>query len=121
MPRKAAKPKSTCPFTRNEVVGICKRFLKPGAYEPARDVMAFYRLFKLYPDEAFWRAYSLDFQLNAMFYFLSADGRERLSTAISTFHLNLPRAPEVKLEEAKVGEDVVIESKPRTMAELFGS
>ena len=124
MPRKATTPKPSkpkCPFKRDEVVGICKRFLKPGAYDPKRDVMAFYRIYKLFPDEAFWRGYDLDFKLNAMFYFLSQDGRERIAAAIPIFHHTLPSVPEVKLEPAKVGKDVVVESKPQTMAEFFGS
>lgn len=120
MARKPAAPKKPKPlFTRNEVVGLCKRFLKENAYDPARDPMVLYRLLKQFPDRNFWLNYTMIFQLNALFWFLGKDGQEKLKQDYSIFCLNLAPVIEEKIEDEKVGEDVIIEKKPKTMAQLL--
>lgn len=122
MARKSPTPKVPKPkplFSRDEVVGLCKRFLKEDAYQAARDKMVMYRLLKQYPSRAFWWHFELGFQLNAMFWFLGKDGQERLATDWATFSLDMPAQPEYKLEETKVGADVVIDRKPKTVADLL--
>ena len=113
MPRKPAKPKIKPLFSRAEVAGLCKRFLKEGKYDAIRDTMVMYQLLKQYPNEAFWRGYELGFTLNAMFWFKGKDGQERLARDWSIFNLDL--GPQVRhtLEDTKVGEDIVVQ-KPKT-------
>jgi hypothetical protein len=72
-----------------------------------------------WPDANFWRVHQLGFQLNHVMWLIGKDGQEHLARDWSIFHLQLPKIEEVKLEAEKVGEDVVIERKPRTMAELL--
>lgn len=119
MPRKPAIPKPKPLLSRNEVIGLCKRFLKEGAYDPRRDPMVLYQLLKQYPNRDFWLNYTLGFSLNALFWFKGADGQAQLARDWATFSLDMPAQPEYKLEDAKVGEDVVIDKKPKTVAELL--
>lgn len=122
MPRKPSIPKVPKPkplLTRPEVVGLCKRFLKPDAYDAKMSPIVLYRLLKQYPSAPFWLARELDWQPDNMFYFLSAHGQAWLKDQWDLFHLDMPAQTAYTLESTKVGEDVVIESKPRTVAELL--
>lgn len=120
MPRKVAKaPKPRPLFSRPEIVGLCKRFLKEDAYDPVRDPMVMYKLCKTYPNRDFWMNYVLGFQLRALFWFLGKDGQERLARDWATFQLDIPAQPEYKLEDAKVGPDAEIVKRPKTVAELL--
>ncbi len=115
----ALKSKTKHPFGKRQVIGLVKRFVKEDAYEPIRDTVAFYKIYAEFPDEAFWRAYDLGFQLNSMFWFLSDEGRAKLKTDIALFHLDLSPAAPYQMEDAKVGEDVQIVKKKTTMADLL--
>ena len=126
MPRKPKIPKPVdpnappkCPFSRAEMGGLAKRYLKDGVYDAKRDLMVTYKLWKQYPSEAFWRVHTLGFKLNALFWLLGKDGQDQLARDWSVFHLQLPKPETVVLEATKVGDDVVIERKPRTLAELL--
>lgn len=120
MKTKIPKPPKVKPlFTRSEIVGLCKRFLKPDAYESSRDPMVMYKLVKQIPDRAFWLAYTMPFQLRALFWFLGKDGQAQLKRDFDVFNLTLPPVIAPVMEEIKVGEDAVIVRKPQTMAELL--
>jgi hypothetical protein len=121
MPRKPAVPKVKPLLTRPEVIGLCKRWMKPGAYDPMRDMIVLYGLIKKYPSRAFWLAYTLDWQPDSLYYFVGANGRAKLESDWQVFNLDIPAQPAYALETAKVGEDVVINKKPRTIAELLKS
>ena len=113
-----APPK--CPFLRAEVMAWGKRYLKDAkTFDAKKDLFVLYRLWKAYPSEAFWRVHQLSFGLNHLMWLIGKDGQEQLARDWSIFHLQLPKIEEVKLESEKVGEDVVIEQKPRTTAELL--
>lgn len=119
MPRKPATPKPKALLSRPEVVGLCKRFLKEGAYDPMRDPIALYTLLKQFPNRDFWLAYTLPFRLNAMYWFKGKDGQDQLKRDWDVFQLDIPAQPAYALETAKVGEDVVVDKKPRTVADLL--
>ncbi len=119
MPRKPAAPKVKPLLSRPEVVGLCKRFLKEGAYKMI-DSMTLYGLLKQYPSRDFWLAYTLSFKLNSLFWFKGQDGQAQLARDWATFNLKMTPPPEYKLEDTKVGEDVAVVRKPRTIAELLG-
>lgn len=113
-----APPK--CPFSRAEMIALGKRYLKdPKSFDAKRDLFVLYKLWAKYPQESFWRVHQLGFQLNFLMWLIGKDGQEQLARDWSIFNLHLPKVEEVKLEAEKVGEDVVIERKPRTMAELL--
>lgn len=113
-----APPK--CPFSRAEMCGLVKRYLKdPKTFDAKKDLFVMYRMWAKWPSENFWRVHRLDFRLNHVMWLIGKDGQEHLARDWSIFHLQLPKIEEVKLEAEKVGEDVVIERKPRTMAELL--
>lgn len=120
MPRKKTKPEKPKPlFSRSEAIGLCKRFVKLEQYEAARDLMVMYKLFKQFPDRNFWLNYNLDFQLNAAFWFLGEEGQHKLNEDWSLFHLDLKKQSEYKLEDKKVGEDIALPPKPKTLAEFL--
>ncbi len=124
MPRKPKTPKPVdplkCPFSRNEVSAWGKRYLKdPKTFDAKKDLFVLYRLWKAYPEKAFWQVHQLPFQLNHLMWLIGKDGQEQLARDWSIFHLELPKPETVTLAAEKVGEDVVIERKPRTMAELL--
>ncbi len=115
----ALKSKSKHPFGKRAAIGLVKRFVKEDSYEPIRDIVAFYKIYAEFPDEAFWRVYDLGFQLRSMFWFLSDEGRQKLKTDIALFHLDMTPATEYHMEDAKVGADVPILKKKSTMADLL--
>ena len=114
---KIPKPKPL--FARNEVVGLAKRYLKPGQYNPVLDTMVMYQLVKQFPSKAFWLNYFLDFQLNSLFWFKGEDGQKALKTRWELFNFHPEQPEEVKLEAEKVGEDIVVEKKKVTVADLL--
>lgn len=112
-----AKPKH--PLSRNQIIGLCKRFVKPEAYVFSRDVPLFYKVFEKYPDAPFWLAHELPFSLNCIAWFLSEDGAAHLTTAIALFHLDIPAEPQYHMNETKVGEDAQTARPKTTVADLF--
>lgn len=127
MPRKAATPKVPKPkplFSRPEVIGLCKRFLRPDEfeakyYDPIKSVMTMYGLIKKYPSRTFWLNYELGFTLRSLFWFLGVDGRERLARDWSIFSLDLGPQVVQTVGTEKVGEDAQIERPKTTVADLF--
>ncbi len=119
MPRKPATPKPRALLSRGEVAGLCQRILKDKSYQFKRDAFILYSLMKEYPDRDFWLNYTLSWQPDSMVYFLSEHGKAQLSRDWATFSLDMPAQPEYKLEDAKVGEDVVIDKRPKTVADLL--
>lgn len=128
MARKPKSPKPVdpnappkCPFSRSEVIAWGKRYLKDEkTFDAKKDMFVLYRLWAKYPNTDFWRVHQLSFKLNFLMWLMGKDGQEQIARDWSIFNLHLPKPEEVKLEDKKVGEDVVIERKPRTMAELLG-
>jgi len=119
MPRKPAAPKPKPLLSRDEVVGLCKRWLKPGSYKASLDPLILYQLIKIYPNHDFWTHYTLPFALNSVLWFKTADGQAQLARDWATFNLDMPTQSEYALETTKVGEDVMIDKKPRTVADLL--
>lgn len=65
------------PPPRAACYSIIERYLKVGQkILPGRDLAAFYRLWKQYPSEAFWRTYELPFGLNSLNFFTWFEGQE---------------------------------------------
>lgn len=120
MPRKPAAPKVKPLLSRPEVIGLCKRWLKPGSYDPRRDTIVLYQLLKRYPNRDFWMAYVLDWQPESLYYFMSAHGKARLENDWAVFSLDMPAQPTYALETAKIeAPPATIDRKPRTVADLL--
>lgn len=106
-------------FNRKEATGLAKRFVKPEQYDPKRDVMVMYMLFKKFPSRDFWFHLDLGFQLNSAFWFTGADGQKKLQTLWELFHLDMKPQTEYKLEDQKQGQDFEVTQKPKTIADLL--
>jgi len=125
MPRKPAAPKKPkAILNRNEVIGLCKRFLKPdeGAtryYDPKTSPMIMYKLIKQYPNREFWLAYQLGFELRSLFWLTGDKGQEKLASDYAVFNLRLKPVEAHVMEDTKVGEDVVVVKRPQTVADLL--
>jgi hypothetical protein len=120
MPRKVASSKPPALLSRKEATGLAKRFLKSDdLFDAQRDLMVLYKYFKEYPNRDFWMNYELPFKLNALLWFLGQDGRDQLLRDWNVFNLDFKPQGEYKLEEVKQGQDMVIEKKPRTIADLL--
>lgn len=112
-----AKPRH--PLSRAEITTIVKRMVKPDEYQARRDIMLFYKVFAIFPDAAFWRAYEMPFQLNCVAWLLSEEGQDHIKTAISIYHLDIEPQPEYHMTEDKVGDDAPVRRAVRSVADLF--
>lgn len=125
MPRKSTKPPKPKPlFSRPEVVGLCKRFLKEKEglteyYHPVQAPMAMYGLIKLYPSREFWLNMDLGFTLRSLFWFRGQDGKAELDRRWSIYNLDLGPQVEHALLDTKVGEDVVVEKPKVSVADFL--
>jgi hypothetical protein len=59
-------------------------------------------LFKIFPDQGFWRNLNLDFKLNSLCWLLSDDGRKFLNTEYKKFNLNLPEAKTFEVDNNNI-------------------
>ncbi len=125
MPRKPAKPKIKPLFTRPEVIGLCKRFLREDEfttkyYDPVTAPMAMYGLIKLYPSREFWLNLELGFKLRSLYWLKGADGKAELDRRWSIHSLDLaPQVEQTELSDTKVGDDVIIERPKTSVADLL--
>ena len=123
MPRKPAQPKVKPLFSRNEVIGLCKRFLKEDEfatkyYDPRVSPMTMYALLKAYPSRQFWLNYELGFQLRSLFWLQGKDGQDRLKRDWEIFNLHIEAPAIQEIGDTKVGEDVVVQ-RPKTSVADF--
>lgn len=126
MPRKPAKPKVVPLFSRPEVIGLCKRFLREDEfttkyYDSIKSPMSMYTLIKRYPSRAFWLNLDLGFKLRSLYWFMGEAGKAELDKRWSIFSLDLGPQVSHDVGTAKIGEDVVVERKPQSVADLLKS
>jgi hypothetical protein len=113
-----SKKSKATPFTRTEAITIAKRLVKPETYS-ATDVILFYKLYKAYPNEAFWRVYQGKYLVNSLAHYLTPEGKERLETDIAVFSLDLKPQHTYTLESTKIGEDFQIKKIKRSIADYL--
>lgn len=103
------------------MLGLVKRFVDPAFYEgnARTNIILLYKVIDLFPDAVFWRSYQLGFMLKSIAWFLSADGRAKLTTDIALFHLDLSSKTEYDIKNEKTGDDVVVPRPKGTVADLF--
>jgi len=114
-----SEPKTKALFNRSETAQLARRFVKADQYEPKRDVMTMYKLFKQFPERRFWDTYTLGFELNAAVWFLGKDGQDKLKNDWNIFHLDLNKQETNNVQAEKQGEDFVFTKKPKTIADLL--
>lgn len=124
MPRKPAKPKVVPLFTRPEVIGLCKRFLREDEfatkyYDPVKSPMSMYTLIKRYPSRAFWLNMELGFQLRSLYWFMGEAGKAELDKRWSIYTLDMGPQVVHTLETEKVGEDVVVTRPKVSVADIL--
>ncbi len=124
MPRKPAKPKVAPLFSRAEVIGLCKRFLREDTftekwYDPIKSPMSMYALLKRYPSRAFWLNLDLGFQLRSLYWFMGAVGKAELDKRWSIFTLDLGPQVVHDVGTEKVGEDVHVERPKVSVADIL--
>ena len=76
------------------------------------------RLLQDYPDDEFWKAFKLGFELNSLAYLQSVDGKALLKKKYAEFGFELSKQEEHNVGE-KVGEDVEIISRPMSIHEFL--
>lgn len=59
-------------------------------------------LFKIFPNEDFWKNLTLNFKLNSLCWFLSDDGRKFLNKEYKKFSLKLPETKIFKIENNNI-------------------
>ena len=64
-------------------------------------------LFKIFPNESFWKNFNLNFKLNSLCWLLSDDGRKLLNQEYKKFKLELPEAKKFQIEN----NNIVFENK----------
>ncbi len=128
--KKETAPSEIKPPTKKEIGAIIERFLKKDQpiYWP-REMVAFYRLWKQYPNKLFWQTYELPFGdgvngLNMMTWFDTAEGQLDLGNAWLLFNYNPPAPIENTTidNSSQVVYDVpapVIDRSPKTLAQFL--
>jgi hypothetical protein len=80
-----------------------KKFLKDSSNILwPREMKMVKSLFKIFPNEAFWKNLELTFKLNSLCWFLSDDGRKFLNVEYKKFNLTLPEAKKFEIENNNV-------------------
>jgi hypothetical protein len=59
-------------------------------------------LFKIFPNEDFWKSLDLNFKLNSLCWLLSDDGRKLLNQEYKKFNLNLPEVKKFEIENNNI-------------------
>ena len=59
-------------------------------------------LFKIFPNQDFWKSLKLNFKLNSLCWLLSDDGRKFLNTEYKKFNLDLPEAKTFEIDNNNI-------------------
>ena len=109
--------------TSNLEIELIKRFLK---YEAQHDVRIYGRergiarqLIAKYPNEEFWKTFTLGFELNSLAFLLSDKGADTLQKKFGAFKFEIPELQTHNIGLEKVGEDVEIVSKPLSLHDFL--
>lgn len=79
------------------------------------------KIIEKYPDLSFWREYFVpDFQVKSLIFYL-ASGKDFLKKRYNEFTIDLttPKTNNTTLNTEKIGEDVVINSKPKNLIDFL--
>lgn len=71
-----------------------------------------------YPEEDFWKSFTLGFKLNSLAYLQSVDGKALLKKKYAEFKFEIPEKETHNMGE-KVGDDVEVVSRPLSIHEFL--
>lgn len=104
---------------------IAKKFVQEACYteEWGKNMKAFQRLFKKFPDPSFWETYKHPYKVKYISYLFYESNFKKIESAWFKFknkkHAPAKQEPLPELGKEKVGEDVVFE-KPLTLEDFLG-
>ena len=108
---------------KNKYHFLVEKFIKePKKLKPkdwARETKIAQKLYAKYDSERFWRASLLDFKLNSLAWFLSADGLEFLETNFLILKLKLPQQKKIKLDNKIFGSQMEFKKKLKTTLDFL--
>ncbi len=83
------------------------------------EMMTARRLISEYPEEDFWKSFDLGFKLNSLSFLQSDKGQAFLNKKYGEFKFEIPVAPTHNIGTEKVGEDIVVVSKPKSLHDFM--
>lgn len=102
---------------------LIKNFLKyERQFDPKTSALEMFNARKLiadYPDEEFWTNLDIGFKLNSLAFFQSPKGQEILKRKYAESKFELPVAPQHNISNTKVGDDVTVIQKPKSIHEFL--
>ncbi len=99
---------------------IIKRLIDSKEINYAREVAMLKKLLNLFEDKKFWLHYTPKKPIPSFTYLLSEWGQQDLRNQFNMFYAeNKVVEPPPELSEEKVGEDLVIVKKRKTLSELL--
>lgn len=111
------KPKEVNPIGKLQKE-LVKKFVKQESVNWPRDMKIAKKLLTLYPDFHFWEWLNVA-PAPSLAVFLTQDFLNYLADAHKKFSLDITKKVEIKLESVKIGEDVHIVHKPKTLLEFL--
>lgn len=123
-PRKnsVTEPKPEKPKASREEMAICREIINLFCKEPInwpREIKIAKDLIKKYPTVNFWKSVDLGFKLPCLAYFKTATGSKLLELTKKKIELALPEKEVYTLNTEKIGEDVEVDKKPKTLKEFL--
>jgi len=72
----------------------------------AKEMKMVKNLFKIFPNEEFWKSLKLNFKLNSLCWFFSDEGRKFLNKEYKKFNLDLPEIKKFEIENNNIAFDI---------------
>lgn len=72
-----------------------------------------------YPSEEFWKTFTLPFKLNSLAFLKSPRGEEIVKKKYSEFKFEIPEVVQHNMGTEKIGEDMQIVTKPKTIHDFM--
>lgn len=109
-------------FTGEEKKALVYGWVKPGMIKTfqnlAIELAAFNKLFKIYPYIDFWRYFKPDFKVQSMLWWVGG-GQDDLRAYFNAYILDNGKSKQdTNLVDKKIGEDVIIVKKPKSLLDL---
>lgn len=100
---------------------VCERFLKQlDKTNRKKEMLLCQKVLSSNWNKDFWESFRLDFKLNSMAFFLTKKGLDLLKKEILIFSAKIEKEKEsIILSDKKVGEDIVISKKRKTLIDFL--
>ncbi len=120
--KKKIKPPAAIKFTKDEIRVLLGDLVEADSLRVnfKREIILLYSLIRKFPHREFWlEGFKPALKVNSLIYWLN---RQEVENLYKIYSINLTsKVEEVKLEDEKIGEDLVFteKRKPRTLLELL--